>query len=260
MIAFWWEDWPGSMLRAGWSALTDTLVVVVGGILLTSAGQAMTGVVDFPGLFNGGSFPQTMALAGAVFTAMFQLTLVTEGWPLRGLPRIPAGLAALLVSWVVGLVIFRLVPGPVLVTIGTWQVLFFMTLRGWPFTAIRSRALRLPIANIAVIACGGVSYVAMDALGWPAMTLSACGIAAGLLSGMLFESWPWTKLSPRLGAVAAVVVLSGLLYWALSSLRPALTHATLDEWVAIAALNGTAVSVILHVAIWRRWPVTKGEA
>jgi hypothetical protein len=28
-IAFWWEDWPGSTLRAGWSGLTDTLVAML---------------------------------------------------------------------------------------------------------------------------------------------------------------------------------------------------------------------------------------
>jgi hypothetical protein len=29
-----------------------------------------------------------------------------------------------------------------------------------------------------------------------------------------------------------------------------------DDWIAFASLNGLGLSVILHVAIWRRWPVT----
>jgi hypothetical protein len=260
VIAFWWEDWPGSALRAGWSGLTDTLIILVAGVLLTMLGQVVIGDVDLPGIFDGEAFPHTMPLAGAVFVATLQLTLVNEGWPLRSLPRIPAGTAALVVGWVIGLAIYRSVDGTLLVTIGAAQVLFFVTLRGWPFSGITNRGIRLPVSNISVIAVGWVSYVVMDALGWSPMAVSGCVIGAGLLTAMLFENWPWTKLSPRLGAVTAHLVLSGLLYWAISSLRPDLTHMPLDMWVAITAMNGIGIAVILHVAIWRRWPITKGES
>ncbi len=27
MIAFWWEDWPGSRLRPGWSGCVDTVLI-----------------------------------------------------------------------------------------------------------------------------------------------------------------------------------------------------------------------------------------
>jgi hypothetical protein len=35
MIAFWWEDWPGTILRPPLSGLTNTVLVVLGGVVLT---------------------------------------------------------------------------------------------------------------------------------------------------------------------------------------------------------------------------------
>jgi hypothetical protein len=46
MVAFWWEDWPGSSLRPGWSGLADTVLVVAAAVLLTILGQAVVGTVD----------------------------------------------------------------------------------------------------------------------------------------------------------------------------------------------------------------------
>jgi hypothetical protein len=40
MIAFWWNDWPGSQLTAPWTGLIDTVLVVGGAVALTIAGQA----------------------------------------------------------------------------------------------------------------------------------------------------------------------------------------------------------------------------
>ncbi|HKF30775.1 MAG TPA: hypothetical protein VKB37_00215 [Jatrophihabitantaceae bacterium] len=90
-------------------------------------------------------FPATLPLGGTAFVAMLELTLVGEGWPLRRLPRIPAGLLAVLISWALALAVYgRLagvdtppgsdvivrygpvrgaVLGEVLVVIGAWQVL-----------------------------------------------------------------------------------------------------------------------------------------
>ena len=50
-----------------------------------------------------------LPLAGAAFTAMLQFTLVSEGWPLRRLPRLPAGLLAMLVAWEAALAVYHLV-------------------------------------------------------------------------------------------------------------------------------------------------------
>ena len=40
MIAFWWEDWPGSSLRPGWSGLLDTGLVIIAAILLAMIGTS----------------------------------------------------------------------------------------------------------------------------------------------------------------------------------------------------------------------------
>ena len=52
------------------------------------------------------TFPATLPLAGTAFVAMLQLTLVGEGWPLRRLRPLPAGLLALALSWIVAVVVY----------------------------------------------------------------------------------------------------------------------------------------------------------
>jgi hypothetical protein len=82
---------------------------------------------------------------------------------------------------------------------------------------------------------------------------------------MLFEAWPATRLRPLPGRTCALVFMgavAALLYWALSAYARHVDwlRATPDEWVTFAALNGIGMGVILHVAIWRRWPVIAGPA
>jgi hypothetical protein len=288
MIAFWWEDWPGVKLRAGWSGLTDTAIVAVAGLVLTVVGQAVVSGVDLkalldePGAGHVTTFPHTMPLAAGVFTAILQLTLVSEGWPLRKLGRISSGLAALLVSWAVGIAAYLLIvgTGPVtdpgglvepgvygawLTCLGAWQLVYFVALRGWPFNTIDRRVLRLPAANIVVIACASITYLVLrNLIGWAPQRITAafgCLIAALLVMAMLFEAWPWillSKLPGRTGVLVTAVVLAALLYWGLSVVAGQQTWERRhpDDWVAYAALNGIGLGIILQVAIWRRWPLT----
>ncbi|GII53363.1 hypothetical protein Pth03_17520 [Planotetraspora thailandica] len=300
MIAFWWEDWPGSSLRAGWAGLTDTLIIVVAGVVLALAGQAIVATVDVHALFDPDlgaghvtTFPHTMPLAAGAFVAMLQLTMVSEGWPLRGLGRVRSGVAALLVSWVVAVAAYlilldvhdepvalpgglRDLAGPVapgaygawLTAVGVWQLVFFMALRGWPFSAIRRRGPRLLTGNAVVLACGWATYLVMrHGLGWPServFAVSGCAVAALLVVAMLFEAWPWIRLlSPLPGRTCVLVsalVLTGLLYGGLTAYAGNVewVRAAPDDWVGYVTLNALGMSVILHVAIWRRWPVATG--
>jgi hypothetical protein len=301
VIGFWWEDWPGSSLRAGWSGLTDTLLIVAAGVVFTLVGQVIVAGVDVhalfdpePGVGHVATFPHTMPVAAGVFTIILQLTLVSEGWPLRGIGRIRAGLVALVISWVIGALAYLLLvgahdeptampgglrdlSGPVapgsygawLTAVGTWQMVFFMALRGWPFYLIRRRLLRLPAANIAVIVCGWVTYVVLrHPLGWsPNRILAVCGsvLTAILVVAMLLEAWPWIRVMSPLPGRTCVLVTSilggGLLYLLLSAVahQAHWTHATPDDWVGYAALNALGMAVILQVTIWRRWPVASGD-
>jgi hypothetical protein len=294
MMAFWWEDWPGTRLRASWSGWADTALIAAGAIVLTGIGQVLAGGLDLRGMFDPSpgaghvpTFPATVPLAGAAFIAMLQLTLVGEGWPLRRLPRVPAGLVALALSWAVALAVdaaLAEVPAPagsavtprhgpvrgadlgaVLVLIGAWQVLFYVMWRGWPFSAIGGRARRLTCAHVVVIGAGIVTYLLVhDALAVRSVRLAAvagCFVAAGLLLGMLLEGWLQPYLSAggeRVATLVAALALGALATVMLQAVAGsmAFTRASPDEWVEHVGLNAIGVSTILHVAIGRRWPFT----
>jgi hypothetical protein len=285
MIAFWWEDWPGSSLRPGWSGLLDTGLVIVAAILLAMLGQIVVGHLDVRGIFDPApgpghltTYPATLPLAGAAFVAILQLTLVCEGWPLRRLGRFPAGVAALVVSWVVALALYVAVVrvdaapgsgltartgplpgaevGAILAAIGAWQVLFFVVWRGWPFAEWRHRWQRIVAGNIVVIGGGLVTYaVVHDLAGVPSAAITAGAgsfIAAGLVIGMQFEGW----IRSELGSFLVVVLLAAALDVVLTVCADNLfwTKATPQEWVGHVALNSIATSVVLYVGIGRRWP------
>src|SRR6266481_4318099 len=185
MIAFWWNDWPGSTLTTPWTGLIDTVLVVAAAVILTIAGQAVVERSDLRGVFQANpgpgvptTFPATLALAGAAFTAMLQLSLVCERWPLGGIGRLRSGVAALVLSWAIGVGAYFLfvnldaLPaaeraaaglrnpgGPIaapdfgsaLIAIALWQALFFIALRGWPVNTIAGRLVRLLAGNALVI-------------------------------------------------------------------------------------------------------------
>jgi hypothetical protein len=295
MVAFWWEDWPGTRLQPAWAGWANTALIAAGAVVLTGIGQIVAGGLDTAALFETApgpghvpTFPATMPLAGAAFVAMLQLTLVGEGWPLRRLPRLPAGLVAVAVAWVAAVAIYLTLveiqppagsevtarDGPVpgadlgaaLVVVGAWQVLFSVVWRGWPFSCIAARAARLSCAHTAVIGGGVITYLAgHDVFGIESARVAAVAgsfVAGGLLAGMLWEGWWDRRLSPGsaraavlLVALASAVLLTMLL-GAIAARLP-LTRATADEWVTHAALNAVGLSTILHVAIGRRWPFAR---
>jgi hypothetical protein len=109
MVAFWWNDWPGSRLITPWTGLIDTVLVVAASVVLTIAGQAIVERSGVRAVFEANAspgvpttFPATLALAGAAFTAMLQLSLVCERWPLSGSGRLRSGIAALALVWAAG--------------------------------------------------------------------------------------------------------------------------------------------------------------
>ena len=110
MVAFWWNDWPGSRRTTPWTGLIDTALVTAAAVVLTIAGQAIVERPDLRAVFEASpgpgtptTFPATLPLAGAAFTAMLQLSLVCERWPLAGSGRLRSGIAALALSWAAGI-------------------------------------------------------------------------------------------------------------------------------------------------------------
>jgi multisubunit Na+/H+ antiporter MnhB subunit len=291
MVAFWWSNWPGSRLRASEAGWADTVLIAAGAIVLTGIGQAVAGRVDPAGLFDSSpgpgqvpTFPATMALGGTAFIAMLQLTLVGEGWPLRRMRPVPGGLLAVACSWIVAVVVyFSLVEveplsgsdvtarhgpvpgvelGAVLVLIGAWQVLCYVSWRGWPFAQIASAPVRRTTAHLIVLGGGILTYlIARRLLGFEASgiaALSGCFIASGLVFGMLFEDWLRRLSAPveRAALLLAIVALTAVLAVVLNAVAHAMRFPRIspEDWVEHVTLNALSTSIILHVAIGRRWP------
>jgi hypothetical protein len=291
MIAFWWENWPGTRLRPSWSGWADTVLIAAIAVVLTMIGQLLVGRFDLRGIFSlspasshAPVFPITLPLAGAAFVAIMQLTFVCERWPFGRLGATVGGLAALAFSWGVALVLFfglvsvhprpgsglRAQNGPLspaelgalLVITGLWQVWFYITWAGWPFTKLRSKPARLLSGNAVVIGVGIVTFVLAKAAGLsPVKMIALAGsfIAAALLLGLLFDGWLPGSSAPSARRVVAIIVdlvLAAVLYAAINAYADHLhwTAAGPIEWVAHVTLNAIALSVILHVAIGRRWP------
>lgn len=280
-IAFWWQDWPGSMLPRPWSGLYDTLIIAVGGVLMTMLGQVIVNGPDIVGIVAPGPghvspFPATLPLGGGVFTIILQLTLVWERWPLSKLGRIRSGIAAIVLAWILGLAAWLLGVrvlaiaadhyGAWLVSIGLWQVIFYIALRGWPFVRIQRRPLRLLAGNAGVIGCGWLTYLlCVHAIGLSTITtiaVTGTGVGCFLFIAMLFEAWPGVRFFDRPGpgmslVVAVGVALTALLLWLLPLLAAALGLSGVDKlgWTTQVTLNALSTVVILHVAVWGRWPV-----
>ena len=272
MVAFWWDDWPGTLLRPSWSGWADTVLIAVGAVVFTGLGQIVVGHLDpraifaaSPGAGHVPTFPATMPLAAAAFIAMLELTLVGEGWPLRALAPLPAGLLALAAAWAVALVVYlalaavRAELGTVLILIAAWQTLFYVAWRGWPFTRVETRWRRLTCAHVVVIAAGVLTFLVIHGvLGVgrePLAAYAGCFVAAALLLGMLLDSCLKRSIT-LIAAVALAAVLALALYDIAGSLRFA--RASTDAWVTHVTLNAISMSVLLHVAVGRRWPFDAG--
>jgi hypothetical protein len=139
--------------------------------------------------------------------------------------------------------------------LGAWQMVFYVALRGWPFARIRRRAVRLATAHAAVVACACAGY------GWVGPPVAGAVIASVLVVAMLFEAWPAIRLTPLPGR-SLVLVLVALLTAALSWTLPqvarwaAVPDPLVGAWTTHTTLNALSLAVILHVAVWRRWPAS----
>jgi hypothetical protein len=297
MIAFWWEDWPGARLTPGWSGIVNTVVVVVLAIVLTGVGQVVVGRLDLHALFDGTpgaghptTFPATLPLAAAAFSAMLQLTIVSEGWPLRALGRLPSGLAALAVAWAVALLAYLLLIdvhpraadlaagmterdgllsglglGSWLICVAVWQAVVFIALRGWPVSNIDARGWRIVLGNALTIAGGWLTYLLLRKVFDVELGLisaaGGCGVAAALIAAMLMEGWLGDKLRQarwRLVGICAVTSVAIVLYVVLRAIADSIgwQKAEASDWISYVGLNAVGAAIILHVAIWRRWPVS----
>lgn len=300
-VAVWWQGWPFAALGRPVGGLSATILLAVAALALSVVGRAATGKTDLAGLLSTApdmaqgtftTFPFAFVLAATVFTVMLQLTFVCGTEPLGRLGRPVGGLAALVISWAIGsLLYFSLlnwdfVPPPARAAIGlhnpggpvnalnfvgwllcvvTWQVTLFILLGGKPFAAIRATAARLVVANAVTVGGGWLTYLLLfHGLDWTIPTISAvggCVAAAVLLQAMLFEAWPFRGSSAAANAVGllgSAAALTVCLFYGLKAVGDAADEwgqYPVELWVAGVGLNLIATFVIIHYAIWGRWPL-----
>ncbi len=300
-IAVWWQGWPFARFGRPTAGLGNSVLLVIAALVLSVVGQAITGKADLSGLFATAPdmatgtfpvFPFPFVLAATVFTVMLQLTFVCGTEPLGRLGMPAGGLAALVVSWAIGLVLYfallnwDFVPPPARAAIGLhnpggpvnaldfvgwllcvviWQLTLFILLSGKPFAAIRATAARLVVANVVTVGGGWLTYLLLfHGLDWTIPTIAAvggCVAAAVLLQAMLFETWPFrgsNASANTIGLLGSAAALTVCLFYGLKALGSAADEweqYPVELWVAGAGLNLIATFVIIHYAIWGRWPL-----
>jgi hypothetical protein len=147
--------------------------------------------------------------------------------------------------------------------LGAWQVVFFAVLHGRPFTLITRRATRLITANVASIVLAEATYAALRGLDVENGAIGASAgvvIGAGLVVAVLFDGWPGSTLTgvaADIVVLITVAVLAAVLYALLAALATGvhLNRVSETSWITLAALNFVGMVVLLHVSVWRRWPV-----
>ena len=307
--ALWWHGWPARAFSRPVAGLLNTVLIVALAVALTALAQVIVGRGDLSHLLSTTpavagppagrpafpSYPWTLPLAGLIFLTMILLTFVCDRRPLRRLGTAGSGIAAITLSWIVGLAAYELlanwsaiVPAPAQAALGlsnpggpvnalhllgwtlsvaVWAVVLFIPFRGRPFGAIGSTPARLLAGNLATIALGWGTFLLLSGpVGLTVPEIAAgCGalIAASLLAALIFEAWPSRLLAPGAGRDAALLATIGTLGFAVFVLlkligdgRGGWTPANpVYLWMTVCALNFLAAGSILWYGVWRRWPV-----
>ena len=238
------------------------------------------------------TFPFTVPLAATVFVTMLQLTFVSNKWPFHKMRAASSGISAFVFSWVVGTAIYFLltnwnsVPVPARAALGlrngigpmnaidftamllcivVYQMSFFVLFRGWPFAGLKSSGARLVTSHLATIGGGWMTFfVLLDGFKWQdPVIVGVCGsiIASIFIVAMLFETWPFQgedASENRFGSLVMVAVVTCVLYFLLRAIGHATgtwTQAPVELWIGVGGLNYIAAVIILHYAVWGRWPL-----
>jgi len=304
--ALWWQGWPARGSSRAASGAVNTLLIAGLAVVLTALAQVIVGRGDLahllsttpaghgPGRPAFPSYPWTLPLAALIFLTMIQLTFVCDRRPLRRLGTPGAGIAAVTLSWIVGLVAYKVLAnwnavvrppvqqalglsnpgGPVsafnllgwTLCVAVWSVLLFIPLKGRPFGRIGSVPARLVAGNLATIALGWATFRVLSgpiALTVPEIA-AACGtvIAASLVAALILEGWPARLLTSgfaRDGAMlATIAVLAAVMFIVLKALGASTAWPATNPvylWMTVCALNFVAAGSILWYGVFRRWPV-----
>src|SRR3984957_20686943 len=118
--ALWWHGWPARGSSRAASGVINTLLIAGLAVVLTALAQVIVGRGDLAHLLSitpAGhpvgrpafpSYPWTLPLAALIFLTMILLTFVCDRWPLRRLGSAGSGIAAITLSWIIGLAAYEL--------------------------------------------------------------------------------------------------------------------------------------------------------
>ena len=235
MIAFWWNDWPGSRLTTPWTGLIDTVLVAAIGVALTIAGAGGRRAPRYRArVFEAApvprppaTFPATSRWPGPPSPSCSSCRWSASAGHWAGSGGSGQASPRSSLSWAIGVGAYFLfvnvsyLPaaeraaaglrdpgGPVtradfgaaLIAVGVWQAVIYIALRGWPVNTITRRSRRLLVGNALVIGLGAGTYALLrdGAFLSPGTIGAACGcvISAALVVALLFEGWPARRLRP----------------------------------------------------------------
>jgi hypothetical protein len=276
VIAAWWHNWPGSLIKNRLGAgLANTVIMIILMYILTGVGQLIVeGHLQIHSLFESNgpnpTFPFLIPLAATIFVSMLQLTFVCARWPFDRMNNIAAGACAFVLVWVVGVVVnltlinWDNIPAPVrhaiglrnpggpvnaldliawLVSIVILQLVFFQVLDGWPFRNFERQSTQLVVSNVFVIGGGWLIYLfEKDVLHYPVPVIVAIGgaVAVGCnISTLVFESYPFHQEKPYLARLGLVMNVVGIAFVAFIVVK-SVGLAAQSKW--------TTVPVELYVA------------
>jgi hypothetical protein len=274
----------------GGLALTLLGQFVIG---VASPAHLLATTSEIPAL-HFGTFPWAVPLAAFVFVTTLQFTFVCRKWPFAAANPVTGGFLALAASWVIGIGGYYLLAnwnafgplpkaiglrnpgGPIdaldlvgiLLCVVIWQMAVFFLLEGYPVSKIKSNGGYLAVANAVTIGGGILTWLLLHNgmnRSVPQISAIAAMVVVGTLTaGLLFEGWParlvaapGARLAAILATAAGVAVVTGFVLRAIA-VAATWSHPSPGEqqlWVAVTGLNFIGAVIIIHAAVWRRWPL-----
>jgi hypothetical protein len=309
--ALWWKGGPIRTSSRVAGGVINTAVIVGGALVLVALAQLITGRADLGNLLSTTpaataghaagrppypSYPWTLPLAGLIFLSMIVLTFVCDRWPLARLGNPGAGIAAIVVSWIIGLLAYELLAnwtpiipapgqaalglhnpgGPVnafnllgwTLSVAVWAVVLFIPLHGRPLRRIAAQPVKAGVGTVAVVALGWGTFLLLNGpIGLTVPEICAgCGalIAGSLIATLVFETWPSRLLQGWAardgGLLATIAVIAAVAFIVLKAIGDNTVWPPQNPvylWMTVCELNFLAAGSILWYGVWRRWPVAQ---
>jgi hypothetical protein len=269
--------------------LTAVAQLIVGKLDL----NGMFSTVDSANPETFTTFPFTLVLGLLVVVAMLQITLLWGAWPVRSLRPQAAGWAALGLSWLIALVVYFFIvnwnsvpadvrsaiglrnpggpwDGPdflaLLFTVMLWQVVFGVLFEGEPFASFRSTGARVWASSAWMVVLGAVTFLIWrHGVHFPngaVVGIGGAGLASVFVMDPLLGRWPFHRERPgiaRFGLLVTALVGTPSVYFFLRATGNETATPPVGLWIGVCGLGYIGALVVMHVLVWRRWPLPAEE-